>query len=73
MSFLTRTSIRVASRATFAPRAFSTSFTAQKTATEAAKDTLKTVDRKVSDKIVDGIEVGRMCSPYFLHHLNPYS
>jgi len=59
MSFLTRTSIRNATRATFAPRAFSTSFAAQKTTTESAKDTLKTVDRKVSDKLVDGIEVGQ--------------
>ena len=34
---------------------------------EAVKDTVKTVDRKVSDKLVDGIEIGRKCSLlYFL-------
>ncbi|KAI1273539.1 hypothetical protein F5Y07DRAFT_252272 [Xylaria sp. FL0933] len=37
------------------PRQFSTSIAARKSVTEAAKDTLKTVDRKVSDKLVDGI------------------
>ena len=61
MSFLTRTAIRTAPRVSaFAPRAFSTSFVAQKTATEAVKDTVKGVDRAVSDKLVDGIEIGRM-------------
>jgi hypothetical protein len=41
-----------------APRAaFSTSVQRQKTVTEAAKDTLKTVDRKVSDKLVEGLNV----------------
>ncbi|KAL2881488.1 hypothetical protein SGCOL_003054 [Colletotrichum sp. CLE4] len=38
-----------------APRTFTTSFAAQKSATETVKDGLKTVDRKVSDKLVDGI------------------
>jgi hypothetical protein len=60
MSFLGRTTIRSARTATFAPRAFSTSFVARKSPTEAVKDTVKTVDRKVSDKLVDGIELGRM-------------
>ncbi|TAQ89851.1 hypothetical protein B7494_g1827 [Chlorociboria aeruginascens] len=66
MSFLSRTirPARVAHCARmattgFAPRAFSTSFVAQKSATEAVKDGVKTVDRAVSDKIVDGIEVGQ--------------
>jgi len=62
MSFLTRSTpltsrLTVSSR--FAPRAFSTSFVNRKSATETVKDAAKTVDRAVSDKIVDGIEVGR--------------
>lgn len=45
--------------ATTAPRAaFSISTRQQKTATESVKDGLKTVDRAVSDKIVDGIDIG---------------
>jgi hypothetical protein len=65
MSFLTRTQpmLRTRGFAAIAPRAFSTSFVVRKSATEAVKDTVKTVDRAVSNKIVDGIEVGRMCSP----------
>jgi hypothetical protein len=51
-----------------APRAFSTSFIVRKSATEAVKDTVKGVDRAVSDKIVDGIEVGRML-PLFSSYL----
>ncbi|KAK5625101.1 hypothetical protein RRF57_000817 [Xylaria bambusicola] len=35
-----------------------TSMAARKTITESAKDTLKSVDRKVSDKLVDGINAG---------------
>lgn len=62
MSFLTRTAIRSSRSVTFAPRAFSTSLANRKTATEAVKDTVKTVDRKVSDKLVDGIELGRKYS-----------
>lgn len=58
MSFLARTSFRAVSRATFAPRAFSTSLIAQKGPVDAVKDGLKTVDRAVSDKLVDGIEIG---------------
>jgi hypothetical protein len=62
MSFLTRTQPMLRTRAfAVAPRAFSTSFVVRKSATEAVKDTVKGVDRAVSDKIVDGIEVGRMC------------
>lgn len=41
-----------------APRAaFSTTVTLQKSAAESAKDTLKGVDRAVSDKLVDGINI----------------
>ncbi|KAI0845053.1 hypothetical protein F5Y00DRAFT_184221 [Daldinia vernicosa] len=62
MSFLEVTARRLAttSRIAVVPatRHFSTSIAAQKSVTEAAKDTLKTVDRKVSDKLVDGINVG---------------
>jgi hypothetical protein len=60
MSFLTRTALRAPR--VFAPRAFSTSFVAYKTPVEAAKDTLKTVDKAVAGKIVDGIEIGGMSS-----------
>ncbi|KAF9872875.1 lea domain protein [Colletotrichum karsti] len=50
---------RVVPRAvTVAPRHFTTSTPAQKSATETVKDGLKTVDRKISDKLVDGINVG---------------
>jgi len=66
MSFLTRTTIvrSVRFAQVQAPRAFSTSFVARKSATEAVKDTVKDtvkiVDRKVSNTLVGGIEVGRM-------------
>ncbi|KAI0096746.1 hypothetical protein GGR51DRAFT_567001 [Nemania sp. FL0031] len=63
MSFLSEAAIRrmalvprIAS--VQAPRQFSTSLAARKTITESAKDTLKSVDRKVSDKLVDTINVG---------------
>jgi len=57
MSFLTRTTLRVApSSSILARRAFSTSFISRKSATETVKDAAKTVDKKVSSKIVDGIE-----------------
>ena len=48
-----------------APRAaFSTSINLQKTPVESAKDALKTVDRAVSNKIVDGIDVAcTFCRP----------
>lgn len=63
MSLLARTAVRSTRSFAFAPRAFSTSLVTRKTAKEAVKDTVKTVDRKVSDKIVGGIELGRM-SPH---------
>lgn len=45
--------------ATSAPRAaFSSSVTMQKTIVDSTKETLKTVDRAVSDKLVDGINIG---------------
>lgn len=53
-----------------APRQFSTSIAAQKSATESVKDGLKTVDRKVSDKLVDGINAGGRC---FSNHPPPHS
>ncbi|RYP05107.1 hypothetical protein DL764_004023 [Monosporascus ibericus] len=39
-------------------RQFSTTIAAQKSTTETVKESLKQVDRKVSDKLVDGINVG---------------
>ncbi len=63
MSFLTRTAIAragFASQASYAgARAFSAGFVARKTAADSVKDTVKGVDRAVSDKLVDGIEIGR--------------
>lgn len=59
MSFLTRTTPRLASRLTFAPRAaFSTTFVNRKSPVETVKGAAKVVDRAVSDKLVDGIELG---------------
>ncbi|RFU35433.1 hypothetical protein B7463_g908, partial [Scytalidium lignicola] len=64
MSFLTRTTTTLRSArvtpsiTTVAPRLFSTTPAPQKGPIETAKDAVKTVDRAVSNKIVDGIEVG---------------
>lgn len=61
MSFLTRTQPILRQSVTIsrqAPRLFSTTLIQKKTATEAAKDTLKSVDRTVSDTIVKGIDKG---------------
>merc|ERR1712093_757887 len=61
-SFLTWRTVTRATRApatSFAPRAFSTTFVARESATESVKDGVKTVDRKVSDVLVEGIEVGQ--------------
>lgn len=68
MSFLTQVATRrmvMASRSamTQAPRSFSVAARLQKTPVEATKDTIKQVDRKVSDKIVDGIETAGTCRP----------
>ncbi|KAK3292983.1 uncharacterized protein B0H64DRAFT_375963 [Chaetomium fimeti] len=43
---------------TLSRAAFTTTTRRQKNPVEAAKDTLKTVDRKVSDTLVDGINIG---------------
>lgn len=45
--------------------AFSTASPLQKTVVDSAKDTLKTVDRAVSDKLVDGIDTASTSSPPF--------
>ncbi|KFZ03645.1 hypothetical protein V502_10772 [Pseudogymnoascus sp. VKM F-4520 (FW-2644)] len=60
MSFLARSSqpLRQIVRTPFATRAFSVSATRTKGPVEAAKDALKTVNRKVSDKLVGGIKAG---------------
>jgi len=60
MSFLTSRTLSIARTGAFssATRTFATTALRQKTATETVKDTLKAVDRAVSDKIVDGIELG---------------
>ncbi|KAH8819489.1 hypothetical protein F5884DRAFT_760678 [Xylogone sp. PMI_703] len=65
MSFLTRTttsalrSARITPAVTaVAPRFFSNTAAAQRGPVETAKDAVKTVDRAVSNKIVDGIEIG---------------
>ncbi|KAI5920548.1 hypothetical protein F4810DRAFT_411086 [Camillea tinctor] len=62
MSFLSEATARRLSLASTsriamlqAPRQFSTSIAMQKTVTEAAKDTVKNIDQKISDKLVDGI------------------
>jgi hypothetical protein len=64
MSFLTRTPLLRTTR-TFAQanRAFSTSLVARKVVPDAVKEPVKKIDRAVSDKLVDGIELGRM-SPF---------
>ncbi|CAG8950783.1 hypothetical protein HYFRA_00002998 [Hymenoscyphus fraxineus] len=57
MSFLTRTTPLL--RTPIATRAFSTSYTLRKVVPEPVVNAAKTVDRKVSDVLVDGIEVGQ--------------
>ncbi|PTB44485.1 uncharacterized protein TrAFT101_003037 [Trichoderma asperellum] len=72
MSFLTRT-INTSRTVAFATpvsriaaartsRTFTTSLAAQKTATETVKDELKHIDRVVSDKLVDGINIATAAS-----------
>src|SRR5579871_6699393 len=60
MSFLTSRAFTALRTSAFPPvaRTFATTTQHRKTATEVVKDTLKTVDRAVADKIVDGIEIG---------------
>jgi len=78
MSFLTEAACR---RLATVPRtlavstvpraAFSSSIQLQKTAADSAKESLKSVDRAVSDKLVDGINIGckhhRPCPPKFYY------
>lgn len=63
MSFLARSPpirfINQAARSPYALRTFSVSSTQQKSVVDTTKDVLKKVDRKVSDKLVDGFEVAR--------------
>ena len=60
MSFLARSAQPISQivRTPIATRAFTVSAMRQKGPVDAAKDALKTVDRKVSDKLVGGIKVG---------------
>jgi hypothetical protein len=56
---LSRTAARSSTFTSTAPRAaFSTTVQLQKNPVDATKDGLKKVDRVVSDKIVDGINIG---------------
>lgn len=52
---------RLAPLSAEAPRAFSAAATMQRSVADSVKENLKSVDRTVSDKIVDGINVGRKC------------
>lgn len=60
MSFLARSAqpLRQITRTPFAARAFTVSAARERGPVDAAKDALKTVDRKVSDKLVGGIKAG---------------
>ena len=67
MSSLCRTPSFAFRSTLFIPRAtFSTSIRARKSAVDAAKDTLKSVDRTVSDAAVKGIETSRMYYFFYL-------
>lgn len=75
MSFLTENIIRQATLipriiARQSPREFSTSLVFNRTATEAIKDGAKSVDRAVSDKLVDGINA---TGELFLSHIPPHN
>ena len=66
MSFLTRTTATAFRSTRLLPRAlFSTSVQTQKSTVDAARDTLKEVDRKVADVAVKGIEKGGMSFPLY--------
>lgn len=77
MSAFTIATRRVATQipraaAASAPRAaFSSSVTLQKSIAETVKDTLNTVNRAVSDKALDGIDIG--CTYPSFHTKNPLS
>jgi hypothetical protein len=70
MSFLYRTQPALRTLARPSSRLFTSTAIQNKSATEAVKDTAKTVDRKVSDAAVSGIEKGRKNIP-FLRHYHP--
>ena len=55
---VTRRLATTTTTSTLSRAAFTTTTRRQKTPVDAAKDTLKSVDRKVSDKLVDGINIG---------------
>jgi hypothetical protein len=61
MSFLTRTVVpRFSAQLRVAgARAFSTTLVTRKIVPDAVKEPVKKIDRAVSDKLVDGIELGR--------------
>jgi len=61
MSFIPRASLRAvaAARVGVVPRAFSTTVVVRKGPIETVKEGVKTVDRAVADKLVDGIELGQ--------------
>ncbi|MCJ1485265.1 hypothetical protein MMC06_005439 [Schaereria dolodes] len=63
MSFFYKASSNAFRAARIAPRApFSISVRSQKSAVDTAKDTVKSVDRKISDAAVKGIEKGEQAS-----------
>lgn len=65
MATVSRTAARSSNFTSVVPRAaFSTTVQLQKTPVDAAKDGLKKVDRVVSDKIVDGIDLGGKWTDY---------
>ncbi|KAH8798116.1 hypothetical protein F5882DRAFT_395172 [Hyaloscypha sp. PMI_1271] len=64
MSFLTRTvlplfSVQASSLRIAGARAFSTTLVTRKIVPDAVKEPVKKIDRAVSDKLVDGIELGQ--------------
>lgn len=66
LATLSTQAIRSTTVTTTAPRAaFSSSVTLQKTVADTTKDTLKTVDRTMSDKLVDAIDIGCTSPTHF--------
>jgi hypothetical protein len=55
---VTRRLATTTTSSTLTRAAFTTTARHQKSAVDSAKDTLKSVNRKVADKLVDGIDVG---------------
>lgn len=60
MSFLTRTAVRTPRTLLVAPRAFSTSLAQRKVVPDSVKDSAEKVNKAAGQKLVDGIELGRM-------------